>query len=224
MQQAHFRRCVLLTDQTGVPTAAGIEKVAIAPLRSSAAYSDFILTRLVDHVHTSHCLLVQWDGHVISAQQWCPEFLDYDYIGASWPQFADGHDVGNGGFSLRSRRLMELCRADAFRRSHPEDMAIGRDNRHWLEDQGMTFAPKAMADRFSTERAGDPAMSFGYHGTWHMPQVLGGEAFWDIYRTLDDRTTINHDLAALMRQVWRGPGGASRAVRLLGKYVRDRCA
>ena len=37
-----------------------------------------------------------------------------DYIGAPWPHFRDGHNVGNGGFSLRSRRLLEACRELPF--------------------------------------------------------------------------------------------------------------
>jgi hypothetical protein len=112
-----------------------MEVVPIAPLRSSAAYSDFLLTGLVDHVDTTHCLVAQWDGHLLDAERWQDAFLDYDYIGASWPQFDDGHDVGNGGFSLRTRRLMDLCRDPAFVPAHPEDVAIGRTNRAWLEER-----------------------------------------------------------------------------------------
>ena len=214
LSQVDVAAALLLTDSPVTPDHPGITVVPIAPITSSRAYSDFLLTRLVDHVQTSHCLVIQWDGHVLDASRWLPDFLAYDYIGASWPQFDDGHDVGNGGFSLRSRRLMQLCRDPAFQPAHPEDVAIARINRSWLERQAMRFAPRALADRFAVERAGDVTASFGYHGAWLMPQVVGIEPFWALYRELDDRSTIRHDFPWRLKQVRQGRGGWTRALRL----------
>ena len=222
LAQVDFAACLFFTDAPVVPTHPGIRIVPIAPLTSAAAYSDFLLTRMVDHVATSHCLIAQWDGHVIDAGRWRADFLDYDYIGASWPQFADGHDVGNGGFSLRSQALMALCRDAAFAGAHPEDIAIGRVNRAWLEEQGKRFAPRALADIFSAERAGDVSASFGYHGVWHMPYVVGVADFWDIYRTLDDRGTVRHDFGTVMKQMAQGRGGLLRVLQMLVDRVRTR--
>lgn len=219
LAQVNFAACKLFTD-CEVPTGnPAITVLPIARLSSAAAYSDFLLTRLAKHVETSHCLIIQWDGHVLDAAQWRSTFLDYDYIGARWPQFDDGHDVGNGGFSLRSRRLMEACGSDGFQRFHPEDVCIARSNRTWLEQHGMRFAGPALATQFSAEREGDPRASFGYHGVWHMPQVLGVSRFWDIYRGLDDRGTIRHDLGDLVDQVMRGSGGLARALRLVADHL-----
>lgn len=214
LAQVDAAAALLLTDRPETADHPGITVVPIAPITSSRAYSDFLLTQLVDHVETSHCLVIQWDGHVLDASRWHPDFLAYDYIGASWPQFADGHDVGNGGFSLRSRRLMQLCRDPAFQPSHPEDLAIARINRDWLERQGMRFAPRALADRFAAERAGDVTASFGYHGAWLMPQAVGIDPFWTLYRELDDRGTIRHDFSSILKQIGQGRGGWSRALRL----------
>ena len=221
MAQVEFAACLFFTDAAVTPAHPGITIVPIAPLTSAAAYSDFLLTRMVDHVATSHCLIAQWDGHVVDAGQWCVDFLDFDYIGASWPQFADGHDVGNGGFSLRSARLMALCRGKGFAGFHPEDVAIGRDNRAWLEGQGMRFAPRALADRFSAERAGDVAASFGYHGVWHMPRAIGVAAFWDIYCTLDDRSTVRHDFGVLWRALGQVDHFGCRRFRMIWDYIKD---
>ena len=214
LTQIDVTAALLLTDSPIKPGHPGIRVVPIAPITSSQAYSDFLLTQLVDHVDTSHCLIIQWDGHVLDASRWDPDFLAYDYIGASWPQFFNGHDVGNGGFSLRSRRLMQLCRDPAFKASHPEDVAIARLNRDWLEAKGMRFAPREMADRFAAERAGDIAASFGYHGAWLMPAALGTEHFWTLYRGLDDRSTIRHDFSLIVKQMRQGPLGWLRALRL----------
>ena len=214
LAQMDVAAALLLTDSPLEPDHRGIQGVPIAPITSSRAYSDFMLTQLVDHVETDHCLIIQWDGHVLDVSRWLPDFLAYDYIGASWPQFTDGHDVGNGGFSLRSRRLMQLCRTPDFAPSHPEDVAIARVNRAWLESRGMRFAPRALADRFAAERAGDVAASFGYHGAWLMPAVLGRDRFWTLYRQLDDRGTIRHDFSLIVKQLGRGPWGWLRALKL----------
>ena len=219
LAQVDFAACKLFTDAEVQPDHPGITVVLIERLGSATAYSDFILARMVDHVETSHCLIAQWDGYVLDASRWLPDFLSHDYIGASWPQFDDGHDVGNGGFSLRSRRLMELCRASGFQASHPEDIAIGRINRYWLEAQGMRFAQRVLADRFAAERAGDPGHSFGYHGAWNMPRVMSTTAFWQIYCDLDDRGTIRHDIASIAQNVARGPGGCQRLARILWDHA-----
>lgn len=220
MAQVAFGAAKLITHCAPPIVPENIEWVPIDPIVSASAYSSFVLERLVDHVATSHCLLVQWDGHVLDGERWRPEFLDCDYIGASWPQFGDGHDVGNGGFSLRSRALLEACRSPHFRPSHPEDLAIGRDNRAWLEAQGLRFAPRALADAFSAERNSDPTTSFGYHGVWHMPRLLGREVFWDIYSKLDERTSARHDFRRLFWQLARGRGGVSRAITLIRDQLR----
>lgn len=218
--QVDFAQILLLTDAAVCPVHPAIRVVPIAPLRSSAAYSNFLLTRLVDHVDTSHCMIAQWDGHLLDARRWDPAFLNYDYIGASWPQFDDGHDVGNGGFSLRSRRLMDLCRAPQFVPVHPEDVAIARTNRLWLDAQGIRFAPRDLADAFAAERAGELATSFGYHGAFNMPRALGAAAFWQVYGELDELSSIRHDFWLILRHAARGPGGLRRARRMIADRLR----
>ena len=110
---------------------------------------------------------------------------------------------------------MEACRDPAFQHRHPEDIAIGRLNRDWLEGRGMRFAPRALADQFSAERAGDVSTSFGYHGAWLMPRAIGAKAFWTLYLGLDDRGTIRHDFVAIAKQMGQGRGGFWRVLRLL---------
>lgn len=215
LEQLDVAATLFFTDSLVTPDHPGITVVPIARISSSRAYSDFLLTRLVDHIDTSHCLIIQWDGNALHSQRWRPEFLNHDYIGASWPQFADGYDVGNGGFSLRSRRLMQLCRDPSFEPHHPEDVAIGRINREWLESRGMRFAPRELADQFSAERAGDVSASFGYHGAWLMPRAIGVEQFWSLYQELDDRSTIRHDFGTILKQIGKGSGGLQRSIRLI---------
>ena len=217
-----FAECLLLTD-VALATSNPIRRVAIPRLASAADYSDFLLRRLVDHVRTSHCLIVQWDGFVIDPKYWQDRFLDLDYIGAPWPQFHDGHDVGNGGFSLRSRRLMEACASPNFMPSHPEDVAICRSNRAMLEDvHGIRFADFSTAEAFAFERT-EPRGSFGFHGAFNLAEIVGADRFWEIYSKLDDRTTVFADLALILRQLGHGKRATERRLRLLIDYLRARC-
>jgi hypothetical protein len=218
--QVAFADCLLLTDAPVRAPHPDIRVVQIDRINSSAAYSNFLLFDLVAYIETSHCLVVQWDGHLIDAQRWRSQFLDYDYIGAGWPQFDDGHDVGNGGFSLRSRRLMKACREPGFHSIHPEDVAIGRLNRDWLEERSMRFPPRALADLFSAERAGDVDTAFGYHGVFNMPRAVGVDAFWTIYHELDNRATIKRDFRALLWSVARSRHGVRRAIRMIADRLR----
>jgi hypothetical protein len=221
LDQIEFAECKLFTDAWVQPDHPEIRVVPIDRLDSSAAYSAFLLSDMVDHVETSHCLVTQWDGHVLDARRWRPEFLDYDYIGASWPQFDDGHDVGNGGFSLRSRRLMEACHDQQFRFFHLEDVAIGRMNRGLLERKGIHFAPSALADLFSTERAGNLDSSFGYHGIFNMPRAIGVEAFWQVYCGLDDVRMVKRDFFSIMKDVANEFSGPSRMIRMIADRLKN---
>ncbi|MDE1927981.1 MAG: hypothetical protein KGI36_12440, partial [Burkholderiales bacterium] len=85
MAQADFGRVLLFAGAAAAP-GDGIETVTIAPLRSGADYSRFVLRELPDHVQTSHVLVTQWDGFVVDAAAWSDEFLAWDYIGAVWPE------------------------------------------------------------------------------------------------------------------------------------------
>lgn len=216
--QVQFGAVKVLSDAEPSALPLECEWVPIKRLGSSKAYSQFILQNLADYVETSHCLLMQWDGYILSPHAWRSDFLDYDYIGASWPQFSDGKDVGNGGFSLRSRELLEACRGPEFTPLHPEDLAIGRHNRSLLEEQGIRFAPVSLADEFSSERSGDINKSFGFHGVWHMPSILGPTKFFDLYRGLDDFGSVRYDFRSLLRQMSKGSGGWGRAAA----FIRDR--
>lgn len=217
----NFGACKFLTDSDLDPGHPEILLVQIEKIGSIEDYSKFILVDLAVHIETSHCLIVQWDGFVLDATQWTPEFLACDYVGARWPQFDDGHDVGNGGFSLRSRRMMDACRHPEFRHGDPEDLAICRTNRAWLERRGLVFASPDLADRFSTERVGHITASFGFHGIFNMPEAIGIDAFWDRYRILDDRGTAWADLNALLRALRQANNFCSRALRMILDRISD---
>lgn len=220
LNQIDVADCILLTDATVTGGHDGIRLVRIAPLKSSRDYSDFILNKLIDHVDTSHCLIVQWDGFVLDARAWQERFLEFDYIGAPWPQFEDGHNVGNGGFSLRSRRLLEACRDSAFVQGHPEDVAICRTNRQMLERKfGIRFAGLEIARRFALERGDGDGPIFGFHGVFNMVHAIGPDRFWELFATLDDRSTAFLDYPVLMAQIGLGTNIWRRRFLLTAGFV-----
>lgn len=215
LDQAEFAECVFFTDAAVGDLGPPIRIAPIKRLRSASAYSKFMLEELLDHVRTEHCLIVQWDGFVLEKGAWQAEFLSYDYIGAPWPQFPGGLDVGNGGFSLRSRKLLQACRDSRFKGDHPEDLAICRTNRALLEgEHGIRFADRAVAERFAFERTERPGLTFGFHGIFNMIPVLGADRFWELYKSLDDRKTALVDYRLLMKQLGSGRNVLRRRTRL----------
>ena len=153
-------------------------------------YNYFVIHKLHEHIDTSHCLLVQPDGFVLFPEKWENSWLDYDYIGAPWPwreqgfvtPFGEHIAVGNGGFSLRSKKLTEVptkvdvpfdvvAMNDFYKMfggvNWNEDGNICVHNRHIFEEQGCKFAPVEVAKDFSHESPLDinrGIIPFGYHG------------------------------------------------------------
>lgn len=225
IEKVEFAQALLFTDAEIAEAHPELRVVPIERLASASEYSDFLLCRLADYVTTSHCLVVQWDGFVLDADQWLPEFLSYDYIGAAWPQFDDGHDVGNGGFSLRSRKLLDACLDPRFQRGHPEDVAIARVNRSFLEaEHAIRFADRGVAERFSFERTARSGPTFGFHGIFNMVPALGPDRFWDAYCSLDDRHSAFVDYGLLMRQLGDGAEPLARRGRLSVDLLRNMLA
>ncbi|HYD71398.1 DUF5672 family protein [Azospirillum sp.] len=170
--QGDFARVVFFTDAD--PAEPGIERVAIPRLDGREAYSRFLLKDLVHHVDTPFVLVVQWDGFITDPSRWCDEFRRYDYIGARWPWHADGMQVGNGGFSLRSMRLLRALQDPRITDVRHEDASIGRRYRRHLEaEHGIAFAPPETADRFAYERSSPREPTFGFHGLFNVWRHMG---------------------------------------------------
>lgn len=143
--------------------------VKIEQLRSIEAYSKFVLKDLDRYFDTDYVLVAQWDGFVWKPALWDKAFLKYDYIGAPWPihltkgEAHRNHRVGNGGFSLRSKRLQHfLANDERIQATDNEDVVICQYQRPYLEQNGFRFAPVELAEKFSCE--GELKDAFGHHG------------------------------------------------------------
>jgi hypothetical protein len=160
-------------------------KIEIPHIGSIEEFSRFSLSEFHTYVDTDYVLTVHWDGFVLNPLSWSDEFLAYDYIGAPWlvadwsvrdfnfpPEWLGTWVVGNGGFCIRSKKLMEttarLVAQGKIPQCHPEDTAICVWYRELFESEGITFTPVELAQQFSIE--GDDLVydkQFGFHSLKH---------------------------------------------------------
>lgn len=158
-------------------------------LNTAAGYGKFCVNHLKEFINTDFCLLVQWDGFVINSNLWQDRFLEYDYIGAPWDHPISRNKVGNGGFSLRSKRFLEVSseltiNTDScewlydwqkdFRDVTPEDWFICYENYDYMIKNNIKFPNAKLASCFSVEypipchrfdkNDINTYKSFGFHG------------------------------------------------------------
>jgi hypothetical protein len=194
-----FAEVLLFTDVSRVGAAPDGVRLVDVRIDSVPAYSEFMLRGIAPYIRSSHWLIVQWDGFVLDPGAWRPEFLEHDYIGAPWPRIEGERAVGNGGFSLRSRRLLQALADPQMVVSHPEDVCICHLNRDRLEQQhGIRFAPRALAEHFAFERGGVQHPTFGFHGLFNFADVFDRATLHELLRSLPPQMSRGldaHDLA-----------------------------
>ena len=156
------------------PIMSGARNVHVDHFPSVTEYCEFMLRGMLAHVTTDHILFVQWDAMAYNKSMWTNEFLKYDYIGAPWPWASPGTNIGNGGFSLRSRKLLEALQDHRIKmdandpNAVNEDQVIGHAYRQYLEDQyNICYPDASLASQFSYE-LGNYNPSFGFHGPWNV--------------------------------------------------------
>lgn len=166
---------------------------------SHQEYGKFCLTELNDYIDTEYALLIQYDGFVLNHDLWTDDFLKYDYIGAPWTienvlacanlkdivfqsliSNKNLYQIGNGGFSLRSKKFLETTKK-LYKEDFsglPEDVVIGIMLRENLELNGIIFPDIITAGRFSCEEENingqifSTSFSFGFHGKTQHPELL----------------------------------------------------
>lgn len=148
------------------------ESFYIDKFNSTAEGLNFLVFELPKHIKTSHVLFIQWDSWIIDQQMWTPEFLEYDWIGAPW-WYAE-RNVGNSGFCLQSKKLMEFFaeQAETFPLNKSYDHLICREYQPKLP--GFKWAPESLASQFSFERSRPKIDSrhFGFHGIFNWPFIM----------------------------------------------------
>lgn len=157
MKHFSFNEVVFLGDKEPINISDNIKFIKIKSLKNLDEYSSFMIKDLPDYINTEYCMSVHHDGWIINHKNWKDEFLKYDYIGAPWskschflPQ-GEKYRIGNGGVSIRSKKLMELAKQYAPDSGYHEDTLISHTLRDKLEKSGIVFAPIDVARYFSYE-------------------------------------------------------------------------
>ena len=148
--------------------------IKIHKFKDIVEYNNFTLN-LNDYVMSDFALLIQHDGHIVNYRNWDNSFLEFDYIGAPWPlddnwnkrwdlypkelsnkikENLKKNRVGNGGFSLRSKKFLEY--ASSFERNFikhgvPEDIYLNIYNYEKALDFGIKYPTVSKALEFSYE-------------------------------------------------------------------------
>ncbi len=181
MKNINFHDVILFTDKDVSPNDIKIIKIDELDYIN---YSRFIVYELHKHIKTDFALIIQDDGFVINPEKWDSKFLEYDYIGAPFPipkendnisyrdPFGNLCRVGNGGFSLRSKKLLSLptelkLEWKSYFGYYNEDGFFAVHNKHIFEEKGCKFAPVNIAGEFSVEYETSETFGktqFGFHG------------------------------------------------------------
>lgn len=215
MREAGARNIKILTNRDGVAAArrADFAAVQIPTLNTIDAYSRFMVEEVSSHVKSDQYLVFQWDGFVLNPHLWWDGFLEYDYIGAPWPpQYrpAPNLKVGNGGFSLRSRRLSAaLPKVSKINTGVPEDVYIADQLLSNSNLAEFKSAPSSVARHFSVEHqsylpVAGPLSAVPGTGT------LGFHGWFNFHLAFDD--------GALVRYVTDTMIGSQRQ-RILGSWA-----
>lgn len=170
LTQIQPAKTIFFTDMDFDPKDDRISVIKIDKIRSLKEYSFFVIKRLNEYIETSHVLITQWDSWILNDSLWDEQFLEYDMIGACWG-YRDGRNVGNLGFGLLSKYLLQQVACDSnINITFPDDEVLGRLYRSYLEETyDIKYAPESVANKFSFELNAPLQHTFGFHGFHHEP-------------------------------------------------------
>lgn len=193
---------ILLFSSEKIDTANHISNVVIAPIKSTEEYSRFVIKELPNYITTDFVLIIQWDGFVINGDCWTEEFKNYDYIGAPW--FHRPVKVGNGGFSLRSQKLLRAAQSIEMETYHPEDRCICETYRDRLEqDCDIRFAPEEVAAKFAFEGIAYSHPTFGFHGIFNFHLAIHDDALHTYVKQIPTQIAITREARHLVKNLYR---------------------
>ena len=182
MKHCDFGEVAWFSDQpseTSGTTWHKIEHDVTVRRQRASAPMQFVWSKpFIDRISTPHFLFMQWDAGIVDPSLWDDRLLECDYAGAPW-DFADGRNVGCGGFTIYSARLMRHLIEHRPMPDIGADKVLCRDWRPDLERQGFRWAPDELAIRFAFEYVRDargPSRHFGYHDSRNWPLVMKGDA------------------------------------------------
>jgi len=186
LKHCSFSDVVLISDK---PIEAPFRVEVIPTFSGLHFYAPFVCKHLHEYTASSFNLIVQFDGYIVNPLAWSDEFLKYDYIGAKWPWFPENRRVGNSGFCLRSKKLLNILAEQPLPPygTYVDDTFICHSIRDHLEiEHNIKIAPDLIADRFSYEREKPPHSTFGFHGMFNSWRHIDDVEMEKVIRLLDE--------------------------------------
>ena len=185
-----FKEIIILSPTPPVELPDNIKYYKINKL-TWVEYNQFVVSELHKYINTEYCLLIQSDGFILNPHLWDDRFLEYDYIGHAFnfikcPFQIKGVDeqvvakkgvqglnrVGNGGFSFRSKKLLNATAEIPHKCEKGEDAFICNDHYDFLVEKGIKFSPVEIADLFAKDYAEYNNDTFGFHGNKDLLNTL----------------------------------------------------
>ena len=176
MSGIQYKEVIFISHEKSINLPKDIIFKKCNKLNNIIDYNNFILYELVNYIETDFVLLIQYDGYVLRPNKWNDIFLTFDYIGAPWPKNVHYNGnlnirVGNGGFSLRSKKILnvlnelKLSLIDNGTGYFNEDGVLCNYYRKTLEENGIKYATPEIAAMFSHESNCDEDVNepFGFH-------------------------------------------------------------
>lgn len=175
LHKVSFGRVLIMTDRPDQFAGLAADVVEIANAPNKPGWEKQRWFDLPPLMTTDYSLFMEWDAGVVDPALWDDEFLNYDYIGAPW-WYGDGLNVGNAGFCLRSRKLMDFLAENGkqFPCVGNADDTVCRIYRRTLEVHGFKWPTDELAHKFSFE-CWAPHPTFGYHAMRNWPHVFEGD-------------------------------------------------
>lgn len=175
-----FGSVKILSNRKPRNLPAFIQYEHIHKINDINSYNHFMFSELTNYVQTNYVLTVQDHAYIINPEVWEDDFLQYDYIGAPWLYRGDSyicHDtgehvrVGNGGFSLRSKKLLDIPKEHGLpllqeQGWYNEDGNLCVYYRKKMLELGIKYAPIEIAAKFSYEnlmQENYQIKTFGFH-------------------------------------------------------------
>lgn len=183
-------------------------------------YSSFCMYSLWNFIDTDYALIVQHDGWALNPDNWQDRWMEYDFIGGlthaglsgdsfitnfQWINSPNPIVVQNGGFSLRSKKLLKALVENGIMPKlygvnilNNEDVQLTAMMREELERKGIKFATNDDALIFSFEHLSpvihsdvDITKIFGHHSrfrtllndnkmAWHLSQNDTKSIPWEL--------------------------------------------
>lgn len=180
ISKVNFGEILIYTDKPDlIPVAANVRYLYAPDFPTKKEAGQYYYQFAMHEVRTDFALMLEWDAGIKDVSMWTPEFFNYDYIGAPWNVIAGEEnrlDVGNGGFTLMSKRLGDFLIKHTGEYPSYTDWDICRKWRPLLETHhGFKWPGRDLAARFSWELTPQPEKVFGYHAAFTWPWMLDRE-------------------------------------------------